>query len=85
LLIEELLVASSLLAGTSSSSLLAGVGGLLVKELLAAGSLLAGVSGSGLLASMGGLVVSCPCRLDHVVEGPFPDHVRAPLGARAYP
>jgi hypothetical protein len=45
LLIEELLVASSLLVGTSGSSLLAGVGGLLVEELLAAGSLLAGVSG----------------------------------------
>ncbi len=68
-------MASSLLVGTSGSSLLAGMGGLLVKELLAAGSLLAGVSGSGLLASMGGLVVSCPCRLDHVVKGLFPDHV----------
>jgi hypothetical protein len=66
---------SSLLAGASGSGLLAGASGLLVEKLLAASSLLAGASGSSLLAIVGSLVVSCPCRLDHVVKGPFPDHV----------
>jgi hypothetical protein len=48
LLIEELLVAGSLLAGTSGFLLL------LIKELLAAGSLLAGASSSSLLAGASG-------------------------------
>jgi hypothetical protein len=54
LFFEELLAASSLLAGTSGSGLLAGTSGLLVKELLAGSSLLVGMSGSSLLAGASG-------------------------------